>query len=199
MRLRGRRRAAPRYMDHCAPYLGAAASVSRRFGHAYVGTEHVLLALAEDRDARSGRVLAQRGLSARVIDAEIGTIVGLGDARQGDLDGDALASLGIDLAEIRRKVEDVFGPGALDRASARSVDAGPMRANPCRCIAPRLKQAFEVAAAQAAGRPMSSSDVLIGLATVTDCIAARILRAHGITLADLRSALDGEDGGPDAA
>ena len=33
-------------------------------------------------------------------------------------DADALAALGIDLDEVRRRVEEAFGPGALDRARA---------------------------------------------------------------------------------
>ena len=36
----------------------------------------------------------------------------------GDVDADALAALGIDLDEVRRRVEEAFGPGALDRARA---------------------------------------------------------------------------------
>ena len=34
------------------------------------------------------------------------------------LDADALATLGIDLDEVRRRVEEVFGAGALERTRA---------------------------------------------------------------------------------
>jgi len=34
------------------------------------------------------------------------------------LDADALASIGIDLDEVRRRVEEAFGPGALERTQA---------------------------------------------------------------------------------
>jgi hypothetical protein len=34
------------------------------------------------------------------------------------LDADALASIGIDLDEVRRRVEELFGPGALERTRA---------------------------------------------------------------------------------
>ncbi len=33
-------------------------------------------------------------------------------------DADALASIGIDLDEVRRRVEEAFGPGALERTRA---------------------------------------------------------------------------------
>jgi ATP-dependent Clp protease ATP-binding subunit ClpA len=36
----------------------------------------------------------------------------------GPADADALATLGIDLDEVRRSVEETFGPGALDRTRA---------------------------------------------------------------------------------
>ena len=193
MRLLGRRRPTPRYMSGAMPYLGAAANVSRRFRHAYIGTEHVLLAIAED-GGTPARVLGERGLSAARIHAELVGIVGLGQGLTRDLDGDALAALGIDLDEIRRKAENEFGPGALERA-AMSADGESTLINPYRCIAPRLKLAFEIAAREARGCPFSPSEVLIGLASVEDSVAARILRAHGITLDDLRTAL--RDDGPD--
>jgi ATP-dependent Clp protease ATP-binding subunit ClpA len=198
MRLLGRRRPTPRYMDGAVPYLGAAASVSRQFHHMYIGTEHVLLALAEDSGGAPARVLEQRGLSAAGIRAELVSMVGVGQRPAGDLDGDALATLGIDLDEIRRKVEQEFGPGALERAAMSAGDESTI-GNPYRCIAPRLKRAFEIAAREARGCPMSPSEVLIGLASVEDCLAARILRAHGITLDQLRTALGGDDPGPLAA
>jgi len=33
-------------------------------------------------------------------------------------DADALATIGIDLDEVRRRVEEAFGPGALERTRA---------------------------------------------------------------------------------
>src|SRR5687768_17364560 len=170
MRLLGRRRPTPRYMDGAMPYLGAAASVSRRFHHEYIGTEHVLLAIAEDGGSPA-RVLAERGLSAAEIHAALVRMIGVGQRPAGDLDGDALATLGIDLDEIRRKVESEFGPGALERAAMGSGESTLI--NPYCCIAPRLKKAFEIATRESRGCPFSPSDVLIGLASVEDCVAAR--------------------------
>jgi hypothetical protein len=34
------------------------------------------------------------------------------------LDAEALAAIGIDLDEVRRRVEETFGPGALERTRA---------------------------------------------------------------------------------
>lgn len=197
MRLLGRRRPAPRYMDAAMPYLGAAAGVSRRFHHEYIGTEHVLLVIAED-GGTPARVLDERGLSAAAIHAELIKIIGPAPRPADDLDGDALATLGIDLDEVRRKVEDEFGPGALERA-AIGGDRESALIDPYRCIAPRLKRAFEIAAREARGCPFSPSDVLIALASVEDSVAARILSAHGITPDELRTALGDDDPDPPVA
>jgi ATP-dependent Clp protease ATP-binding subunit ClpA len=50
-------------------FLLAGAQQSVSFGHAYVGTEHVLLALAEDPATPAARVLAQFGLTGTVLRA----------------------------------------------------------------------------------------------------------------------------------
>jgi ATP-dependent Clp protease ATP-binding subunit ClpA len=50
------------------------------FGHNYVGTEHLLLALSEDADGLAGRVLARAGIAAADVRADIATIIGRGEA-----------------------------------------------------------------------------------------------------------------------
>jgi hypothetical protein len=58
-------------------------------------------------------------------------------------DAEALASIGIDLDEIRRKVEENFGPGALERASASSPGTGRIT------MTREAKQSVELAAKEA--------------------------------------------------
>lgn len=72
----------------------------------FLGIEHLLLALldGEARDGLGGSVLIEHGVTGAAIRAQLG-----GDR----LDPDALATLGIDLDEVRRAAEDQFGPGAL--------------------------------------------------------------------------------------
>lgn len=71
-----------------------------------IGADHLLIALAGGHDEAS-RVLEGLGLSAPTLRAE---------RRETDgLDAEALASIGIDLEEVRRRVEATFGPGALGK------------------------------------------------------------------------------------
>jgi ATP-dependent Clp protease ATP-binding subunit ClpA len=167
-------------------FLAAGADRSRTFGHDYVGTEHVLLALVEDADTAAAQTLARLGLTRDVVRRDIERVIGTGtEPGPHTIDPDALATLGIDLDEVTRRIEETFGPGALDRVRGR-VD--PMGAT-CRCIAPRLKKALELAAAAAGDGPVRPEHVLVSLAEVEDCVAARILDAHGVTPTALRDAL----------
>jgi hypothetical protein len=51
--------------------LAAAGEHARRLGHPYLGTEHVLLALAEQADSLAGRVLADLGVTPAKVERAI--------------------------------------------------------------------------------------------------------------------------------
>lgn len=165
-------------MNRAMPFLAAAANASRRLGHDYIGTEHLLLALADDRDSTPARTLAELHLSPDQIHADILTLVGVCETPRRRLDADALATLGIDLDQVRRQVEQTFGPGALERTAAG-----------CTPLAPRLKRALELAAREAGDSPIRPEHVLVAVASVEECVAARILTSHGITVNDLRASV----------
>jgi ATP-dependent Clp protease ATP-binding subunit ClpA len=73
---------------------------------------HLLYALVT-ADGVASRVLADLGVTAEAVDRELGAARAPGAVRHDD--GEALRAIGIDLDEIRRKVEESFGEGALDR------------------------------------------------------------------------------------
>jgi hypothetical protein len=55
-------------------WLGAA-TVAREFGHPYVGTEHLLLAIAREHDGIAGRVLEELGYR-QALDAHLTELLG---------------------------------------------------------------------------------------------------------------------------
>ena len=168
-------------------FIAAGAHQSRTFGHDYVGTEHVLLALVEDSSTPAARALDRLGLTGNIVRRDIERIIGTCiDPRRRTIDPDALATLGIDLDEVMRRVEQNFGPGAFETARSEAL-AGTGGAS--WCIAPRLKKALELAATQAGHGPVRPEHILVSLAAVKDCIAARILGEHGVTLDTVREAL----------
>ena len=169
-------------------FLLAGARQSRAFGHDHVGTEHVLLALTDDPDTPAARALEQLRVTRHVVRRDIERIIGpCVDPQRRTIDPEALATLGIDLDEVTRRIEETFGPGALDSARARALHRAGRAGGG---IAPRLEKALELADADAGKGPVGSDHVLLSLAAVEDCVAARILGDHGITRDLLRRALD---------
>lgn len=96
--------------------VGATAE-AQRLGQDPVGPEHLLLSLATGEGA-AATVLADAGLDhARLLGALLRrrpSAAGLSPE-----DGDALASIGIDLDVIRERLEENFGPGALNAPASR--------------------------------------------------------------------------------
>ncbi len=87
-----------------------------------IGPVHMLYGLAA-ADGVATRALAGLGVNAAAVEREIGRASSASGASPGPLrpadekagDAEALAAIGIDLDEIRRRIEESFGPGALDR------------------------------------------------------------------------------------
>jgi ATP-dependent Clp protease ATP-binding subunit ClpA len=145
-------------------------------GHDRIGTEHLLLGVALS-PGRAGELLAEHGASADSLRATL-------RASAPPLDGDALASVGIDLDEVRRRVEASFGPGALERGRR-----GRTRRTP---FTPRAKKALELALREAVAlgdRHIGPEHLLLGLLRDDATGAAAVLRRAGAPIASLREAL----------
>jgi ATP-dependent Clp protease ATP-binding subunit ClpA len=169
MRLLRRRRAAPQAKTArpAERYLAGGAEEARRLGHRTVGTEHVLLALTRDPESGASRILRQLDVSHGDI-AESPCLAGTPTRR---LDADALTTLGIDLEKVRERLEETFGPGALEQTRAG-----------CLGIMPRLKMALAYAVDHAGEGPVQDEHVLLGLLSVPDSLAAHVLFELDVTL-----------------
>jgi ATP-dependent Clp protease ATP-binding subunit ClpA len=151
-------------------YLAAGADEARRLGCAFVGTEHVLLALVHDRTSPIRPLLAGLDIDAAAVEGALAPWLGAGSSGA-KIDPDALATLGIDFDTVRAQLEQTFGPGALERSRAS-----------CLGIAPRLKLALAHALDYADDRPLRDEHVLLGMLRVPDSVAARVLGGTGLTL-----------------
>ncbi|GAA4927031.1 ClpA/ClpB-like protein [Actinomycetospora succinea] len=149
-----------------------------------IGSEHLLLGLCRATDTRAAALLAARGVTRAVVEAELG-------APGPDLpDRAALASVGIDLDEVRERVEDAFGPGALEstragRGRGRRWGHIPFDRGAKKVLELALREAI-----RRGDRSIGSEHVLLGMLHTETGRAMPLLAARGVTLARICAALD---------
>jgi ATP-dependent Clp protease ATP-binding subunit ClpA len=97
--------------------LELALAQTNRFGHRYLGAEHLLLAVASAGQP-VGTVLRDCGVTPERVEQEIARQIGPGPGAVlfGGLDRDALAAIGIDLDSVRARIESSFEAEDLSRA-----------------------------------------------------------------------------------
>jgi len=155
--------------------------------HGWIGTEHLLLALLDDRDGRAARILDRWSVDGDWARVEVERVVGRGEP---GLDADALATLGIDLDAVRDRVERTFGEGAL--SGSRRCRRGLWRGGGLP-FTPRAKKALELSLREALGMGddfIGCEHLLLGLTGEGDGVAARILRSRGVDRAGVQAALE---------
>ena len=153
----------------------------------HVGTEHVVVALAQD-DGVAGAVLRDAGVTAESLRRWLRQVPA-DDESSGRLDADALQSIGIDLDDVRRRVEETFGAGALDDIPDRS---GGRRWGRNRHIpfTARAKKSLELGLRQAirlGDTRIGSEHLLLGVLDEGSGLGIRMLRDVGVDLAQLRA------------
>jgi ATP-dependent Clp protease ATP-binding subunit ClpA len=152
----------------------------------HIGTEHVVIALAQD-DGIAGEVLRAAGVTAQALRSRL-TQGGSGTEGGGPLDADALRSLGIDLDDVRRSVEETFGEGALDRPPSRP--AGRRWGGGHVPFTPRVKKSLERGLRQAimlGDTRIGSEHLLLGILDEGTGHGVRLLRELGVDPAQLRA------------
>jgi len=92
----------------------AAQDAALSMRHDFIGTEHLLLGLIQTAGP-AGEALREHGVEpARARETTVRLLAEAGvPATGGQASKDALASIGIDVAEIQRRADDTFGPGAF--------------------------------------------------------------------------------------
>jgi ATP-dependent Clp protease ATP-binding subunit ClpA len=129
-------------------------------------------------DGAGTRLLAELGISAAAV--ERGLACWLEDTSPAaKIDPQALATLGIEFDSVRERLEQTFGPGALERTRSG-----------CLGICPRLKLALAHALDHAAEQPLGDEHVLLGMLSVPDSVAARVLAELGVTLERAQAAIE---------
>jgi ATP-dependent Clp protease ATP-binding subunit ClpA len=152
-----------------------------RAGQGRIGCEHLLLGLLAE-PGPAAAALTAAGLEPATLRNQLprGPL-----AEPDPLDADALASIGIDLDQVRRAAEATFGPGALDRARlTRARRPGPM------CLTAESKKALELAlraAQRLRHREITGGHLLIGIIDQGHNRALGLLGESAIDPAGLRA------------
>jgi ATP-dependent Clp protease ATP-binding subunit ClpA len=165
---------------------------SRDLHHPRIGTEHLLLALLSDQAGVAYAVLHEAGLDAARVRAEIERLVGTPPPLLSDTDAAALRTIGIDLDAVLARIEESFGPDALNAApppGRRGLLRRGRRGGSG--FTPRAKKVLELSLREAIRlnhRSIGTEHILLGMIRDGSGLAARILTDAGVTLDDLRRA-----------
>ncbi|WP_433781124.1 Clp protease N-terminal domain-containing protein [Actinomycetospora sp. CA-101289] len=159
---------------------------ARERGDQSIGSEHLLLALCGAGGTPGAGLLAAQGVTAAAVEA---------DLRRGERPGgpdlpdrEALASVGIDLDEVRGRIEDAFGPGALE--NTRAAGRGRRRLWGHIPFEPGAKKALEYSLREAVrrgDRSLGTEHLVLGLLHEETGRASTLLRARGLTLEGMRA------------
>ena len=110
--------------------------------------------------------------------------------RLGREEAEALGSIGIDLEEVRRRVEATFGPGALDRPIR---GRGRFRGKWRRCnglpLTPRTKKVLELSLSECRKMghgAIGTQHILAGLLRENEGLGAALLAEQGIEMTEAR-------------
>jgi hypothetical protein len=155
--------------------LDLARAEAERFGHRYLGPEHLVLGMLRDGGSGASRVLEAHGVDLAAARAELGRLVDQGlVAAPRPSDAELLGSLGIDLEAIQRTTEQTFGHKALgwairEATRARGRGVGRVPRTPLRDPPMLATQALYHAGEQARALEMEViGPELLLLGVVTD-------------------------------
>jgi ATP-dependent Clp protease ATP-binding subunit ClpA len=164
--------------------------------HPVVGTEHLLLALLSEDAGIGYAVLHEAGVDAESVRTEVRRQVGTPPPILGEEDAAALRTIGIDLDAVLARIEESFGPDALDPPPPAQPERGLLGRRKRRGagrFAPRLKKVLELSLREALRLQhnyIGTEHILLGLIREGEGLAAKILTEAGVDLADLRHATE---------
>jgi ATP-dependent Clp protease ATP-binding subunit ClpA len=151
---------------------------ARMLGDRSIGTEHLLIGLAGTGNDSASRALRDNGVTAKDLRWRLRSGTGA------PLDSEALASLGIDLEQVTRAVEEQFGSGALDSVPPGRSPRGHIS------FSVGGKKSLELAVRAAVAmrsRSISSGHLLIGILDEGKGLGAFVLTDSGVDVDQLRT------------
>lgn len=176
-----------RFTDRARQVVHGARAEAKQLGHSYIGTEHLLLAMLDLDGGIAHDVLVEAGVNADAVRQAI--------QRGMASDADALETIGIDFNAVKAKLEETFGPGALDEppppqeqkgwfGRKKSTSGGSFPR-----FSPRSKVVLELSLREALALKhnyIGTEHILLGLLREGKGLAAKILADQDIDFKQLR-------------
>lgn len=165
---------------------------ARELRHGYVDTEHLLLGLLGVDAGVGGRSLRSLEITHYDVLSDIRQVI---DGDFGEGDAEALRAIGIDLDEVRRRVEESFGEGALDGPVRGRRRCGPVAGHIP--FTPRAKKVLQLSLREALAleqRHIGTEHLLLGIVREERGLAAHILAERGATPERVRATVLSELG-----
>jgi ATP-dependent Clp protease ATP-binding subunit ClpA len=174
-----------------------------------IGTQHLLIALLTDTAGPVTTALAEQGVDARYVRAEILRRVGAGPRAEAGMreesdaeDKAALKAIGIDLDAVRKAIEENFGPGSLrlpkdpvPEKRSRFARLAPSKGHVP--FSPRAKKVLELSLREALRlkhKFIAPEHIMLGILRENSGLAVQILAEAQVdtdrVTADLVRALD---------
>ena len=176
------------------PVLTAARAEAALARHGYVGLEHLLVALTQPEARSTARLLAEHDITTHRARDAVWLVVSSGRGDGPRFDSAALlATLGIDLDQIRRQVEMQFGPDAVHQLYASDVGwnlrpRGPL----CDLVlSPQLKRAIDHALGHCwdTAPPQMHEHLLLSALESDSSAVAAVFDELGVSVSPLRGAV----------
>lgn len=169
-----------RFTKRARAVVRLAAEETAVLGHGHLGPEHLLLGLLREDGGVGSQLLRAHGLTADAVRADP-------RLRAGRFDAERLAVLGIDLDEVRRRTEETFGLGALDRRrpitrSGNSPGASPFTAEAKRVLELSLRESQDLRHGY-----LGTEHLLLALVRADVAPVAGMLAEHGVTYPGIRA------------
>jgi ATP-dependent Clp protease ATP-binding subunit ClpA len=170
----------------------ARAREEAKAGHArQVGTEHLLLALLDERATLAWPVLRDAGVTRERVLTELRRLGGGHATLLTDDDAAALRTIGIDLDAVLARIAETFGDDALTPPPGQTRWFGRSTSS-ARFFTPHARKSMGLAlreAIHANSRQITDGHLLLGLLRGGDGRAVQILANLGVRPDKLRSAL----------
>jgi len=165
-----------RFTKSARTAVEAAYAQSREMGVPAIDVEQLFYAVVDNSDGRLRQLLDEHGLTAEAVREELESFNQ--DTALGDLDADALKSIGIDLDAVRASLDATFGEGALDQEPPSSRSWFPkLRSR----ITDAGKKALELSLREAIrvkSREIGVEHLLLGILRAPNAKVTAIVERH---------------------